>query len=72
MSVYTYADVQQHCERVFDDAKTSNDVMIQSPDGDVFLLRLVTTHHRTSSLPHLDIHLSRQEIVDYIREARER
>jgi hypothetical protein len=72
MSVYTYADARQQFDLLFDKAKANEDVIIQFPDGDVFLLRRITKDTLTSSLPKLGINLSRQEITEYIRETRER
>ena len=72
MSVYTYADARQHFDLLFAEARADKDVIIESPEGEVFLLRRMTNDSLSSSLPHLGIHLSRQEITDYIRETRER
>ncbi len=72
MSVYSYADASQQFDHLLDEAKAKHDVRIQRPNGDVFLLRLVSRNELKDSLPKLGINLSRQEIVDYIREVRER
>lgn len=72
MSVYTYADARQHFDLLFTEAKADKEVLIESPEGDVFLLRRMTGDTLSSSLPRLGIHLSRQEITEYIRETRER
>ena len=72
MSVYTYADARQHFDLLLSEAKADKEVIIQSPEGDIFLLRRMTKGTLASSLPNLGIHLSRQEITEYIRETRER
>lgn len=72
MSVYTPADARQHFDQLLTEAREDHDVMIETPDGDVFVLRRMTHTTFDASLPHLGIHLSRQEITDYIRETRER
>jgi hypothetical protein len=72
MSVYTFADARQQFELLFDEAKANKEVIIQRPNGDRFLLRLVTSNELKQALPDLGINLSRQEIVEYIREVRER
>ncbi len=72
MSLYTYIDARQHFDHLFDEAKEKREVMIQRPNGDLFLLRLVTTHNFRQRLPQLGVNLSRQEIIESIREVRER
>ena len=72
MSVYTDADARQQFEHLLDEAKDKKEVMIQRPNGDLFLLRLVTSNELKQSLPNLGIRLSRQEVVEYVREVRER
>jgi hypothetical protein len=72
MTIYSYADASQHFDLVLEDAKTKHSVMIQRPNGDLFLLRPVKHHEFERSLPRLGINLSREEIVETIREVRER
>ena len=72
MSLYTYTVAYQQFDTLFDEAKARHEVMIQRPDGDLFVLRLVKAHGLRQSLPQLGIHLSRQDIVESIREVRER
>jgi hypothetical protein len=72
MSVYTPADARQNFEQLLTEARNDLDVMIETPEGDVFVLRRMTHSIRDVSLPKLGIHLSRQEITDCIRETRER
>ena len=55
-----------------DEARAHHDVMIQSDQGDMFLLTLVTNTRFQNYLSHLDIGLTREEIVSSIREVRER
>ena len=72
MSVYTAATARQHFDRLLTEAKEDQDVMIETPEGDVFVLQRITHATLEASLPKLGIHLSRQEITDCIRETRER
>ncbi len=72
MSVYSYAEAAQQFDHLLDEAKSKHEVIIQRPNGDVFLLQLVNRHELKDSLPKLGLNLSRQEIVDCIREVRER
>lgn len=72
MSVYTTADARQHFEQLLSEARNDLDVMIETPEGDVFVLRRITHSTLDAALPKLGTHLSRQEITDCIRETRER
>ncbi|MCI5149957.1 MAG: hypothetical protein D3916_11315 [Candidatus Electrothrix sp. MAN1_4] len=63
---------RQHFDRLLTEAKDDQDVMIETPEGDVFVLQQITPATLEGSLPKLGIHLSRQEITDCIRETRER
>ncbi len=72
MSVYSYADVSQNFEHLLNEAKANREVIIQRSNGDRFLLRLVDRNQLENALPKLGVNLSREEIVDYIREVRER
>lgn len=72
MSVYQYAEAYQHFADLFLAAKQHQEVFIQSPQGDLFTLQHVRDDDHQPVLPDLGIHLSRQEILQYIRESRER
>ncbi|MCI5157584.1 MAG: hypothetical protein D3906_03945 [Candidatus Electrothrix sp. AUS1_2] len=72
MSVYTTADARRYFDRLLTEAKDDQDVIIKTPDGDVFVLQRITHTALEAFLPKLGIHLSRQEITDCIRETRER
>jgi hypothetical protein len=72
MSVYSSTNAVQQFDHLLDEAKSKREVIIQRPNGDVFLLRLVSRNELKETLPKLGLNLSRQEIVDCIREVRER
>ncbi len=72
MSVYSYTDAAQQFDHLLDEATSKHEVIIQRPNGDIFLLRLVSRSELKDSLPKLGINLSRQEIIECIREVRER
>ena len=72
MSIYNYGEASPQLNQLLDEAKAKHEVIIQRPNGDVFLLRLVTKNELRDSLPQLGVNLSRQEIMEYIREVRER
>lgn len=72
MSVYAYTDISEHFEQLFSEAKAEKEVIIKSPDGDFFTLRLFKKQRLEQRLPNLKLHLTRDEILDYIHEVRER
>ena len=72
MSVYQYTEAYQYFADLFLEAKQHQEVLIQSPQGELFILQRVIQEERQHPLPELGIHLSRQEILKYIRESRER
>jgi hypothetical protein len=72
MSVYTAAAARQRFDQLLTEAGDDQEVMIETPEGDVFVLQRITHTTLEASLPKLGIHLSRQEITDCIRETRER
>ena len=72
MSVYTYIEAHQQLDRLFDEAKASREVLIKSPTGDLFSLELVRKTNLQNTLPHLGVNLSREEILSYLQEIRER
>ena len=72
MSIYNYADVSQQFDHLLDEAKAKHEVIIRYPNGDLFLLRLINKNELKDALPKLGVNLSREEIVDYIHEVRER
>ncbi|GAK49410.1 hypothetical protein U14_00632 [Candidatus Moduliflexus flocculans] len=72
MSIYSYAEVRQQFEQLFEAAKTNEDVIIRSPNGDFFLLRMLTQQEIARKFPQPISDLSRNEIVAAIREVRDR
>ncbi|MBF0413443.1 MAG: hypothetical protein HQK70_12135 [Desulfamplus sp.] len=76
MSVYSYAEASSlQFEQLLSEAKEEREVIIQSPNGDIFTLRLVSSNEKKilpKKVSKIGVNLSREEIVDYIREVRER
>ncbi len=72
MPVYTYIDACQNLDRLMDEARQRSEVIIKTRNGDLFTLRFVPKKKLLSDLPDNDIALTRDEIISYIREVRER
>lgn len=72
MKVYTYSEARQKLARVLEEAKDSGEVWIRRKDGSTFKLTPVTTQTSPfTSVRGIRSGISRDEIVDYVRESRE-
>jgi len=72
MQIYTYSETRQQLAAVLQQAEKSGKVLIRRKDGQTFAL---TPEKVTSSLldvPYIKAKISTQELVDIIREGRER
>jgi hypothetical protein len=72
MPIYTATDACQKFDQLLDEAKQQQEVIIKRADNEVFILKLVVSTGFPYTLPTLDVGLTRDEIVSYIREVRER
>lgn len=72
MRIYNYIDACENLSRLLDEAKKNKDVMIESETGELFIVQLAHQKGSAYNLPNIDLGLSRDEIVNYIKETRER
>jgi hypothetical protein len=72
MLTYTYADARQNFMAILNTAKEVREVLIQGDDGASFILKLLPQRKINYNLPALNLDLSREEIVDFVREIRTR
>ena len=72
MHIYTYSEARQKLALVLDQAENSGKVLIRRKDGRTFAL--IPENIATSPLdvPTISANISTQEIVEIIREGRER
>jgi antitoxin Phd len=72
MHVYTYSEARQKLASVLEQAEDTGKVLIKRKDGRTFAL--VPERNATSPLdvPSIKANITTQEIVDIIREGRER
>jgi prevent-host-death family protein len=72
VQVYTYSEARQKLALVLEQAETTGKVLIRRKDGRVFAL--VPERNITSPLdvPSIKAKITTQEIVDIVREGRER
>jgi hypothetical protein len=71
MRVYSYSEARQNLAEMLNHARREGQVEIRRRDGQRFLIR--PTHGAGSPLdvPGVDAGLSREEIVDLVRESRQ-
>jgi len=72
MQIYTYAEARQKLGVVFDKAENSGKVLIRRKDGRLFALTPENIAASPLDIPTIKAQISTKEIVDCIREGRER
>lgn len=72
MKVYTYSEARRWLARVLDEAREGGEVRIKRRDGAEFSLRPVAGGASPLDVPGVETGLNRQELLDAIREGRER
>ncbi len=70
MRVYTDSQARQKLASLLDEAKKKGEVRIKRRDGSEFVLRPIETGRSPLNVPGVDTDLSREEIVDAVRESR--
>jgi PHD/YefM family antitoxin component YafN of YafNO toxin-antitoxin module len=72
MRVYTYSEARQKFSEVLEQAESTGKVLIRRKDGRVFALRPERAISSLLDIPSVKAKISTQEIVDIIREGREK
>ncbi|MCJ7595687.1 MAG: type II toxin-antitoxin system Phd/YefM family antitoxin [Desulfobacterales bacterium] len=72
MQVYTYSEARQKLAEVLEQAESSGKVLIRRKDGRTFALVPEKNLSSPLEVPSIKADISTQEIVDMIREGRER
>ncbi|MBO6575899.1 MAG: type II toxin-antitoxin system Phd/YefM family antitoxin [Rhodothermales bacterium] len=72
MRVYTYSEARQQLASVLDQASEDGEIRIKRRDGTEFSLRPVVSECSPLDVPAIDAGLTREEIVELVREGRER
>ncbi len=70
MKVYTYSEARQKLAALLDRALREGAVRIRRKDGEVFVLRPEEGNASPLDVPGLDLGLSREEIVGFVRAGR--
>lgn len=72
MDVFTFSEARRKLATVLAKAKTQGEVRIKRKDGDEFMVKLVRKKESPLNVKGVYLGLSADEIVDLIRESRER
>jgi antitoxin Phd len=72
MNVYTYSEARQKLASVLDCAKRTGRVLIKRKDGSTFALTLEPRPRSPLDVKGVKTDISRDEIVEAVRESRER
>lgn len=72
MKVYTYSEARQSLSAVLDSAKADGEVRIKRRDGGEFIVRPAQRRGSPLDVEGVDTNVTAGEIVDAIREVRER
>ena len=70
MTVYPYTKAQQHFEALLEQASQEGEVQIKGPDGMMFRVKPVPKTHSPFDVEGINVGISRDEIVECIREGR--
>ncbi len=72
MTIYTYSDARQKLASLLEQALREGEVRIRRKDGRMFVLRPEITYDSPlSNLGGVDLGLTTEEIVRFVRESRE-
>jgi hypothetical protein len=72
MTVYTFSEARQNFASILEKAKTEGQVLIKRKDGSLFAIQPVPKQESPLDVEGIDVGLSAAEIVDIVREIRER
>ena len=72
MQIYTYSEARKKLAIVLDQAENSGKVLIRRKDGHLFALMPENIAASPLDVPTIKAQISIKEIVDFIREGRER
>jgi len=72
MKEYSFTEARQHFASILDEAKREGIVCIKKRDGDTFYIKPARSKKSPLDIEGVDLGISASEIVDVVREGRER
>ncbi|HEC31278.1 MAG TPA: type II toxin-antitoxin system Phd/YefM family antitoxin [Deltaproteobacteria bacterium] len=71
-ALYTYSEARQKFARILEQAATEGEVFVRRKDGQVFVIKPLIEKRSPLDVPGINLGVSTSEIVDIIRESREK
>ncbi len=68
----TYTETQEDLSALLERANDEGEVRIKRTNGQVFILKPESTKRSALDIPGIDLGVSTKEIVEFVRECRER
>ena len=72
MTIYTFSEARQKLSAILEKARIEGEVLIKRRDGSVFVIKPLSKAGSPLDVNGVDLALSVKEIVDVVREIRER
>ena len=72
MKVYTYSEARQRLADLLNEAQKEGAIRIRRKDGQVFVLQPAEVEDSPLNIPGIQLDITTNEIIDIIREGRER
>lgn len=71
-TVFTYSEARQKLAAVLEQSRTEGEVRIKRKDGQEFVIRPAERPESPLDVEGIDLEMSAEEIVGFVREVRER
>ena len=72
MTVYTYSEARQNFASILEQARKVGEVLVKRKDGTIFVIKPIAKNESPLDVMGVDLKMSRDEIVDVVREIRQR
>ena len=72
MTTYTYSEARQKLATVLDRARKEGEILIKRKEGSFFVVKPLYSDRSPFEVDGIDLDIKSEEIIDIIREVRER
>ncbi|MCK5504093.1 MAG: type II toxin-antitoxin system Phd/YefM family antitoxin [Thermodesulfovibrionia bacterium] len=72
MTTYTFSEARQKLSSVLEQARNQGEVLIKRKDGSLFVVKPVSSKRSPLDVAGINVNIKAEEIVEIIREVRER
>ena len=72
MTIYTYSQARQKFASILNQAKKKGKILIRRKDGSIFEIKPLARTKSPLDVSGIDIQMSKSEIIEYLKEIRER